>query len=378
VNLDPRLRVRLETPTPARAWVLETLDAASADPRRATSALRAASRDARKLRSRERRALWDVVYELVRHRDALVHRTAASGWEALLAAWLADPAIPPDLPDAVRLGCPPAIAADLRATYGEALDAWLQASNARAPAFLRANLARTTPQALADRLRRDGIETRPAGEHGLEVVGRANLLGNPAWREGLFEVQDLASQRVAALTAPQGLRVLDLCAGAGGKALAMAALGGRVVATDIRSRALDELRNRATRARARIEVRVLDRPADEILEGRTFDRVLVDAPCTGTGVWRRHPEFRWRLGPDSLAELSDLQHTLIRTGADRVAPSGWLVYATCSALRSENEAVVERFLAEVPGWRRLREDFRTAPHLDGTDGMYAAILTRDG
>lgn len=368
------LRDRLAGATPARTWVLDTLDAASERPLHATGALRQASREARKLRSRERTVLWDVVYALIRHRDALRLRTGDAGWAALLDAWLADPAVPAGLPDAVRLGCPEDVAADLRTTYGDGLDAWLDASNDRAPAVLRANAARTSRDALAKRLGRDGIETRPVGTHGLEVVGRANLLGHAAFREGLFELQDLASQQIAERTEPAGRTVLDLCAGAGGKALAIAALGGRVTATDIRGAALDELRARAKRNRVSIETVRLDRPAAEALGGRCFDRVLVDAPCSGTGVWRRHPELRWRLEPDERARLSAAQRELLATGAERVAPGGWLIYATCSALRSENEAVVDAFLAAHPAWQRVRDDLRTAPHVDGTDGMYAAVL----
>lgn len=375
MTLDPRLFDRLSTETPARRWVLDTLTQASERPKHASAALRAASRDSRKLRSRERRALWDVVYELIRHQQALAHRGEPS-WAALLDSWLADPLIPAELPDAVRLGCIEAVAADLRSTWGEQLDSWLEASNTRAPTFLRANLARIRPAELAKRLAQADIHTQPAGEQGLQVVGRANLLGHPAWRQGLFEVQDLGSQRVAARVDPADKQVLDLCAGAGGKSLALAALGGRVTAADIRSRALGELRSRAKRARCQIETVLLDSP--DALGSRRFDRVLVDAPCTGTGVWRRHPEFRWRVDDAELTRLSALQAELLVRGAAHTRPDGVLVYATCSALHRENEAIVDGFLDQHPEWERHTPDLRTAPHLDGTDGMFAASLARRG
>ncbi|MEZ4321541.1 MAG: RsmB/NOP family class I SAM-dependent RNA methyltransferase [Myxococcota bacterium] len=377
--LDPRLRQRLVEPTPARDWVLATLTAASERPRHATHSFRQAARDARKLRSRERRALWDLVYDLVRYRAVLGRIAATPDWEGLLDAWLSGGPVPEGLPDADRLGCTADAAADLRSTYGDALEDWLAASNARAPTTLRAHVGRIGQEALQGRLRRDGIETIPVGAAGLNVVGRANVLGSAAWREGLFEVQDLASQWVSERVDPAGHTVLDLCAGAGGKALAMAALGGRVTATDIRARALEELRNRAQRARSAIEVHLLE---GDPLGSRTFERVLVDAPCSGTGVWRRHPELRWRLGEAGAAQsptLADLhrdQRMLVETGARHVAEGGRLVYATCSALRSENEALVDGFLADHPEWARAEPDLRTAPHVDGTDGMYAAFLER--
>ena len=195
---------------------------------------------------------------------------------------------------------------------------------------------------------------------------RANLVGHPAFQRGWFEVQDLGSQRVSHFVDGAGRTVLDLCAGAGGKALALAAAGAHVTATDVRTAALQELRRRAKRAGA--VVRTVHRTAIG-----HYDRVLVDAPCSGSGVWRRHPEYRWRLA-DGVP--STLQSRLLAEGADAVAPGGELVYATCSVFRAENEAVVEGFLATHPAWRRLRPDLRLAPHTDHTDGLYAAALGR--
>jgi 16S rRNA (cytosine967-C5)-methyltransferase len=369
-DLDPRLRDRLVTPTPARSWVIETLDRAWATPDRATSVLRDAARDARKLRSRERRALWDVVYALIRARGLL-----GADWPAALDRWLEGPL--PDGSFAERADLPEPIAASLQRALGDQADAWLAASETRAPTVLRANRARTSAQALARRLTADGLPCRPLGGDALALEGTGNVIGHPAWQDGLFEVQDLGSQRVADFVDGADRDVLDLCAGAGGKALALAAGGARVTACDVRRRPLDELTHRARRAGARIEVVHLPDGTPTPLGARTFARVLVDAPCSGTGVWRRHPEHRWRLrDPSALDRLVQGQRALLESAFDRVAAGGMLVYATCSSLPDENEAVVDGLLADHPGWTRARPDLRTQPHVDGTDGMYAAALVR--
>jgi 16S rRNA (cytosine967-C5)-methyltransferase len=365
-TLDPRIVARLQSESPARSWVVDTLSRAAADRPHASARLREAARDARKLRSRERRALFDVVYELIRRQSAL-QALGATTWSDQLTLWLEQPSMD-HLPFATRAGCTPAIADDLQQAYGDAREAWLEASNARAPAVLRVNLRRTTRAQLQARLGGDGIVTSPLGDAGLLVEGRANLVGNKAFREGLFELQDHASQQVSAYVDASGT-VLDLCAGAGGKSLALAASGATVFATDIRSRALDELRKRAKRART--PVNVVHRTAL-----RTYDRVLIDAPCSGSGVWRRHPEFRWRLADDGVP--TTLQLELLEEGARAVAPGGQVIYATCSALLLENEHVVDTFLGRQPAWELARPLLRTAPHVDGTDGMFAAALQRKG
>ena len=196
-SLDPRILERLKPstdPSPARTWVLATYGAAAAEPTRATGILRAAARDSRKLRSRERRELWDVVYALIRSRDAY----AALGRTDVLDAWLED-LDTSALPFEHRAGCSAEVAADLFATYGEAREAWLLASNARAPVHLRVHVGRTDVESLQGRLARDGIVTTALGSTGLRVEGRANLLGNRAFLDGLFEVQDHASQQIAGL-----------------------------------------------------------------------------------------------------------------------------------------------------------------------------------
>lgn len=367
VDLDPRIVQRLTEDTPARRWVLDTLETAAADPLHASSRLRTAARDARKLRSRERRALFDVVYDLIRE-DVVLTALGAESWAARLDLWLTDPDRSAQ-PFHVRAGCSEAQAADLLATYGEAREDWLSASNDRAPSHLRVNLARTSLPNLVTELAGRGIQTEPLGGTALRVVGRANLIGDPAFQRGAFELQDAGSQAVVDYVQAGSLRVLDLCAGAGGKSLALAASGAKVSATDIRRRALGELRKRAERARTPVEI------VDRQVQG-VFDRVLVDAPCSGSGVWRRHPEYRWRLREEGVP--TTIQASLLAEAAEHTTPEGEVVYATCSALQQENEAVVQAFLEAHPAWEAARPALRLAPHTDGTDGMFAAALRRSG
>ncbi len=386
--LDPRLVTRLEEQTPARAWVVDTLTAASQHPDRATGALRRASREARKLRSRERRALWDVVYALIRSRTALggPPQVADTDWGPILAGWLASD-IPPwsvaGLAAATACSVPESVAEQLQDRFGEGLTTWLVASNSRAPTFLRVHAQRDRDAVRAELARAD-ISTERVGAHGLVVEGRANLVGHRAFRRGAFELQDLGSQQVAE-TAVAGLdapTVLDLCAGAGGKSLAMAALGARVTATDVRSRPLAELAKRAARAGDRIRTRPIG-PDPRVDEGLApHDVVLVDVPCSGTGVWRRHPEYRWRFTPDGtlatptgpLPDLASLQLALLERGATCARKR--LVYATCSVCRSENEAIVDGFLATHPGWRRDRPDTLSDSTCESPapDGLFTAVL----
>lgn len=229
----------------------------------------------------------------------------------------------------------------------------------RAPVHLRANLLRTDPEALRAALAAEGIETRPhpLSRTALEVVsGERALRGSAALRDGRAELQDAASQAVADFVPLEpGQRVLDMCAGGGGKALALAARGARVSAWDIDPRRMKDLPARAARAGARIEV--LREP------GQGWDVILCDAPCSGSGAWRRAPEAKWRLTPDRLSELVQTQQRIIEDAAGRLVPGGRLVYATCSLLDAENgdhAADAVRSLRLTPS--------------DGGDGFYTALF----
>ena len=224
---------------------------------------------------------------------------------------------------------------------------------------IRVNTLRTSRSDLARMLAKEGIETKPvdAVDTALTIVGRANLTNTTAFKSGLFEVQDTSSQMFAeALPIKRGMRVLDLCAGAGGKSLAMAARGAKVSATDIRAKALSELEKRARRSGADIAV---EEPTPAPL-------VVVDAPCSGSGRLRRNPALRWGLVDSTHLAI---QAELIEVASTFVEDGGTLAYATCSLLSRENAHPTP------DGWVVTSE--RTLwPHTDETDGFHWRFMQR--
>lgn len=304
--------------------------------------------------------------------------------------------------DALRLSYPTWMVERLVVDLGrDAALAICDAMNRRAPLCIRANTVKTSREDLARRLAEEGVVARPAplSSAGLVLQTRVNAFGLAAFREGLFEVMDEGSDLAAELVAPPPAgRVCDACAGAGGKTLAIAAaLGGkgRVLALDVAGRKLEELRRRARRAGlTNVTARAIEGgrlPADAKLA--SFDRVLVDAPCSGLGTLRRNPEARWRLSPRDVDAFPARQIALLVEYAPLVAPGGRLVYVTCTVLAAENDRVVDRFLAERDGfvrmpvkeiWGRERAErlgdglsLRLFPHVHDTDGFFAAVLRRE-
>jgi 16S rRNA (cytosine967-C5)-methyltransferase len=299
---------------------------------------------------------------------------------------LPPPAPPP--PDLARFySLPGWLAAELERATGAEAPRLADALGLPGPVFLRANRARTSRDALACRLASEGLETRPTAmaPDGLEVrTPRPGLLSLGAFREGLLEVQDEGSQLLGeAVGALPGETVLDLCAGAGGKSLQLAAAvgpSGRVLACDPDAGRLARLRTRAARAGARVEVLGAEAPA-----GLLADRVLVDAPCSELGPLRRGPDRRFLLDPASFAGLPALQLEILRRAARHVRPGGRLVYATCTFRREEDEEVAEALLRTAPGLARADalpgltgadRLLRLLPHRHGTDGFFAAAWTR--
>lgn len=286
---------------------------------------------------------------------------------------------------------------------GARAEAVADALNRRAPMTIRVNTLRTTVADARAELAAQEIETRP-GEYAasaLHLQTRTNLFALPQFKKGHFEAQDQGSQLVAELVAPPPKgRVVDYCAGAGGKTLALAAhMGnrGRIVATDVARRKLEELARRARRAGvSNVQRAVLEEGFPKALvdlEGRA-QRVLLDVPCSGLGALRRNPEARWRLRPADLERLPATQLDICNQAMSLIAKGGRMIYATCTILRRENEQVIERFLAAHPGfavmpvkaiWGRERAAPITDPTgtylaLDpdrhGTDGFFAAVLRR--
>jgi 16S rRNA (cytosine967-C5)-methyltransferase len=291
---------------------------------------------------------------------------------------------------------PDFLASRLIADHGDDAARLADSMRQPAPVTLRANALKGSREHLLETLRASGIGAHATrfAEHGVELEQHANVFALPAFHEGVFEVQDEASQLVAELVAPppRGL-VVDACAGAGGKTLAIGALlanRGRVVAIDRSARRLKELKRRAARA-GLFNVETATRAA-EALRGRA-DRVLVDAPCSGIGVLRRKPDIRWRITEAELDRLPREQEALAASAMELVAPGGRLVYATCTLFAAENEQVIERLLArggfevvkvkEILGAVRASKItdasgtyLRTFPHTCGTDAFFAAVLRR--
>ena len=278
------------------------------------------------------------------------------------------------MPETVALDCPEWLAPRLRKALGAAFAPVMQRLRERAPTHLRVNLRQTSRATAIERLRQEEIATEPhaLSPAALEVVaGQRRIAGSDAYRGGLLELQDAASQAVAdAVPVPEGTRVLDLCAGGGGKTLAMAGRAeARWFAHDIDPRRMTDLPARAERAGIAVEI------VAEPERGAPWDVVLVDAPCSGSGAWRRSPEGKWRLTEARLAELRAVQREVLCRAIGLLAPGGSLAYATCSLLPEENEGA----LAEVlPGsGLRLAAERRFSP-LDGGDGFYFALLTGGG
>lgn len=303
------------------------------------------------------------------------------------------------LPPAERYDLPDWLWARLAAQEGEEEAAALaRALLDPAPLDLRVNLARLSREEALARLGLPALVT-PYSPAGLRLEGRPAINRHPLFLEGALEVQDEGSQLLAYLVAPRrGEMVADFCAGAGGKALALAMLmrgTGRVYAMDVSARRLAQLAPRAARAKvSNIHSVVLSGENDvrvKRLAGK-LDRVLVDAPCTGFGTLRRNPDLKWRHGPQAPREMAAKQLRILQAAARLVRPGGRLVYATCSLLREENEDVAGAFLngaagafvalhcGELLAAQRIALDtgaqLRLRPQRHGTDGFFAAAFAR--
>lgn len=257
----------------------------------------------------------------------------------------------------------------------------LSALNTLPSIVLRANLLRTDRQSLMAMLDNEGYRPVAIGPHeAIELRQRANIFRSSAFRQGYFEQQDLASQTVAHfMQLEPGMRVVDACAGNGGKTLHMASLmgnRGRIVALDIAAHKLDTLRQRAARAGCTmVETRTIDSSKVVKRLAHSADRVLLDVPCSGLGVLRRNPDIKWHLSPERLNELRHMQLDIAQRYCTMVRPGGKLVYATCSVLPSEGPEQVQRLLKLNQGAFALEAEQQLSP-LDGTDGFYMARLVR--
>lgn len=349
--------------------------------------------------SKDRRAIRDLVWNAIR----ACGEVPPSGRSAALRLAKADPALAalftgegygpsPMVPDetVAAAGIAPQWLVERLAASG--LDqAEQQALLNRAPLDIRANSLKTTRAELASGLPVQA-ELTPA-PHGLRLPYGTQAESWPQFADGLFEVQDSGSQLAcAALGVTPGETVVDLCAGAGGKTLALAAQmnnRGELLACDIDRPRLSRLPERANRAGARAETRLLNPGKEAAMlsdwQGRA-DAVLVDAPCSGTGTWRRNPEARWRIDPAAIDRYSAMQAHVLEVAAGLVKPGGRIGYITCSLLDSEGSDRVEAFLRAHPDWRAepvncplgapRGQGWRLTPFRDDTDGFFFATLRR--
>jgi 16S rRNA (cytosine967-C5)-methyltransferase len=293
----------------------------------------------------------------------------------------------PDMSLQARTECPDWAYESLQRALGDRFETEMKAMLSPAPLDLRVNILKATREQVLQELQEDGFDAH-AGKispWSIRVFGRPQISQHPVFKGGYVEIQDEGSQMVAVVANAQpGEQVVDFCAGAGGKTLAMAATmknKGRLIAMDVLGGRLLRAKERFRRADVHnIETRQLTSERDKYVkrhQGR-FDLVLVDAPCSGTGTWRRDPDKRWRqLGP-GLETLLPLQRSILDSAYRMVKPGGRLVYATCSLLPDENEEQIDAFLKEHPQFRRRGADLSMSPARHDTDGFYAAVLRHEG
>jgi 16S rRNA (cytosine967-C5)-methyltransferase len=267
---------------------------------------------------------------------------------------------------------------------GEVWEKELTALNEQAEVILRVNTLKTTRELLKNRLAVDDIETyAPKGyKDALVLAKRQNIFKHPAFKEGMFEIQDASSQLVAAaLDVEPGMRVIDACAGAGGKSLHLAALmenKGKILAMDTEAWKLQNAKLRARRNGISIfEPRVIENSKTIKRLNGSADRLLLDVPCSGLGVLKRNPDTKWKLSPESIENVQKVQQEILQQYPSMLKPGGIMVYATCSILPSENQKQIEKFLDSEQGKKfELLEDKKVLSQESGFDGFYIAKLQK--
>lgn len=306
-----------------------------------------------------------------------------------------------DMPDYVSLNYPQWMEDDLHASLGENWKEELKALNTEAPVDLRTNTLLATRDELIAALRTEDydVEPTPHSPIGVRMKQRAPIFTSPCFKRGWFEMQDEGSQ-IVALLAPvkSGDKVIDFCAGAGGKTLAIAATmknKGRILAWDTSQKRLDQMKPRLARAKVdNVQRHVLVSENDAFLKRHkdSANVVVIDAPCSGSGTWRRNPDLKWRFRKSDLEEILAIQKRILESACRLVKRGGHLLYITCSLLQSENDKAIAAFLTQQKNFRVAEPEkvwsnfshqmmgqdgaFRLTPHKDGTDGFFATLLQR--
>lgn len=387
--------------------ILGSLDLIFHEGQRADKVIEKALKSHKKWGSRDRKFFAENVYEVVRWRRLLAALAGGENpWRVWAVHWLrAGHELPNDWPEtqglsletlrrrekgisspAVRESFPDELYEIGSSELGPEWESVAHALNKPAEVFLRVNGLRALPQEVTASLEKEQIFAEAVGVKelpwALRLKERKNTFATQAFRDGLFEVQDAASQLIAPLLDPQpGQRVIDACAGGGGKTLHLAALmrnKGKIIAMDVHDWKLQELKTRARRNGVDIvETRLIDSTKAVKRLAESADRVLLDVPCSGLGVLRRNPDAKWKLNHEEITRLRTLQSEILGSYSQMVKKGGQLVYATCSVLPSENEKQVQAFLAAKGAQWSLVKELHLRPDRQGYDGFYAALLKRN-
>lgn len=350
--------------------------------------------------SKDRAAVRDIVYDALRGRNRYQALAQAADGRGTLLGQVIDSGQEPDTVFTGLTHAPDALSPEERAVLAEAkapqapvydVPDWLvdqlkdslsadfertmAALRHRAPVDLRVNLLKSSVAQAAGRLAADGVQSELLGNtpHGLRVTeGERRVAQSGAYLDGLVELQDAGSQAVVdALPLQDAPSVLDYCAGGGGKSLAIASVTGgkaRITAFDKSGNRLKNLQERADRAEAKIALA----KADPVADSQSYDLVLLDVPCSGSGAWRRNPDAKWKFAPEDLEALTATQGGILDAAARLVRKGGTLAYVTCSLLRTENEDRIAAFIAGNSGWIKQAE--RRFPLGVDSDGFFLCLL----
>jgi 16S rRNA (cytosine967-C5)-methyltransferase len=310
----------------------------------------------------------------------------------LINKFTGKPLLDDTLPPSVHYNYPQWMEPRLKQAFGDQFIEEINALNLEAPLDLRVNTLKTTRDEVLNTLSSIGMHPTPTPHSniGIRLSKREPIMTTKLFTQGCIEIQDEGSQILASLvTATQGQKVIDLCAGAGGKTLAIAAHmhnKGRILACDVHEKRLAQMKARLARAGVNnVTMQVITSETDSFLKRHrdSADWVLTDVPCSGSGTWRRNPDLKWRMQEHDLEEIIQKQRRILHSASRLVKIGGHLVYSTCSVFTAENEVQVEQFLAQNAGFSLVPHHplapqgyLRMTPHQHDTDGFFASILQR--